>query len=88
MLLVVHGGSNTAIVRDRTGRPVVLLSGPRPEALTSAILTGLRDLAAAVLTTGETERLEHCLAALRRGDLIKQSRLEIEGVVLTLYGEV
>ncbi|MFC6595189.1 hypothetical protein [Kitasatospora paranensis] len=84
----MHGGSNTAIVRDRTGRPVVLLSGPRPEALTSAILIGLRDLAAAVLTTGETERLERCLAALRRGDLIKRSRMEVEGVVLTLYGEV
>lgn len=87
-MLVVHGGSTTAIVRDRTGQPVVLLSGPHPGALTSAILTSLRNLAAAVLTAGETERLEHCLAALRRGDLIKHSRMEVEGVVLTLYGEV
>ncbi|MFD9130716.1 hypothetical protein [Kitasatospora sp. NPDC059571] len=87
-MLVVHGGSNTAIVRDRTGRPVVLLSGERPEALTSGIQAGLRDLAAAVLTPGETERLERWLAGLRRGDRVDRSRLEVEGVVLTLYGEV
>ncbi|GAA0676521.1 hypothetical protein GCM10010193_32090 [Kitasatospora atroaurantiaca] len=86
-MLVVHGGSNTVVVRDQTGRPVVMLSGERPEALTSAILAGLLDLAAAVLTAGELERLERRLAALRNGGTVKSTRLEIEGVVLTLYGD-
>ncbi|WP_354644626.1 hypothetical protein [Kitasatospora camelliae] len=86
-MLVVHGGSNTVVVRDRSGRPVVVLSGERPEALTSAILTGLLDLAAAVLTPGEMARLERRLADLRRGDLVHRTRMEIDGVEVTLYGE-
>jgi hypothetical protein len=85
-VLVVHGGSHTVIVRDPTGLPVVLLSGEQPAALTSARLTGLLDLAAAVLTARETEHLERCLAALRRGELIKSTRMELEGVIFTLYG--
>ncbi|GAA2739906.1 MULTISPECIES: hypothetical protein [Kitasatospora] len=84
-MLVVHGGSNTAVVRDRTGHPVVLLSGPRPEHLTSAILTTLLDLAAAVLTPGETERLARCLTALRHGETVPRSRLELNGESFTLY---
>jgi hypothetical protein len=76
-VLVVHGGSNTVIARHRTGHPVVLLSGEQPAALTSARLTGLLDLAAAVLTARETELLEHGLAALRRGELTKSTRVEL-----------
>lgn len=86
-MLVVHGGSKTVIARNWTGQPVVLLSGDQPEHLSPAGLTGLLDLAAAVLTPGEMERLERCLAALRRGETVRSTRLELAGVVLTLYGD-
>ncbi|MFF3876192.1 hypothetical protein [Streptomyces sp. NPDC001978] len=84
-MLVVHGASATAVVRDRTGEPVVLLSGELPESLTPSSLNDLMNLAAAVLDTEELELFGKCLAALRCGEKLHERRIEVSGAVLTVY---
>ncbi|MFG2661678.1 hypothetical protein [Streptomyces sp. NPDC048425] len=86
-MLVVHGAFATAVVRDRTGEPVVLLSGELPEALTPASLDDLMNLAAAVLDTQELELFRKCLAALRYGEKLQERRIEVNGAVLMVYRE-
>ncbi|RFC77443.1 hypothetical protein [Streptomyces sp. AcE210] len=84
-MLVVHGVSATAVVRDRTGEPVVLLSGELPEALTPAALDELLNLAAAVLDAEELRLFRSCLSALRCGEKLDERRIEMDGAVLTVY---
>ncbi|MER5176978.1 hypothetical protein ABT009_01115 [Streptomyces sp. NPDC002896] len=84
-MLVVPGASATAVVRDRTGEPVVLLSGELPSALTQSGLDELLNLAAAVLSTEELELFRKCLAALRCGEKLEERRIEVSGAVLTIY---
>ncbi|MFE6757063.1 hypothetical protein ACFVDQ_26215 [Streptomyces sp. NPDC057684] len=84
-MLVVHGASATAVVRDRTGEPVVLLSGELPEALTPAALDGLLNLAAAVLDAEELRLFRSCLSALHCGEKLEERRIEVGGAVLTVY---
>ncbi|MGW1803215.1 hypothetical protein ACWCQN_47325 [Streptomyces sp. NPDC001984] len=84
-MLVVHGVFATAVVRDGTGEPVVLLSGELPEALTPSSLNDLMNLAAAVLDTGELDLFYTCLAALRCGEKLEERRIWVDGAVLTIY---
>lgn len=84
-MLVVHGASATAVVRDRTGEPVVLLSGELPEALTPSSLDALLNLAAAVLDTEELDLFRTCLTALHCGEKLQERRIEVSGAVLTVY---
>ncbi|MEZ0065214.1 hypothetical protein ABIA32_001202 [Streptacidiphilus sp. MAP12-20] len=84
-MLVVQGGPTTAVVRGRTGESVVLLSGELPAELTDEALEGVLDLAAAVLDTAEMLLFRRCLDALRRGDLSRTRRVEIDGAVLTVH---
>ncbi|WP_431947247.1 hypothetical protein [Actinacidiphila sp. bgisy167] len=84
-VLVVHGATATAVVRHRSGEPVVMLSGELPEVLTPAALDELLNLAAAVLTSEETALFRRCLTALRCGEKLREHRIEIEGAVLTVY---
>jgi len=86
-VLVVHGGSTTAVIRGRTGESVVLLSGELPEVLTDAAIGELVDLAAALLTDEEIQLFRRCLDAVRQGETIKRRRIEIDGAVLTVYAE-
>jgi hypothetical protein len=64
---------------------VVLLSGELPAELTDEALEGVLDLAAAVLNTAEMLLFRRCLDALRRGDLSRTRRVEIDGAVLTVH---
>ncbi|MGW1886512.1 hypothetical protein [Streptomyces sp. NPDC001970] len=84
-MLVVPGALATAVVRDRTGEQVVLLSGELPSALTPSGVNELLNLAAAVLDTEELELFRSCLAALRCGEKLQESRIEVSGAVLTIY---
>ena len=84
-MLVVRGVFATAVVRDRTGEPVVLLSGELPEALTPSSLKDLLNLAAAVLDTDELDLFYKCLAALRCGEKLEERRIWVDGAVLTIY---
>jgi hypothetical protein len=84
-VLVVHGGPKTVVVRDRTGRPVVLLSGEPPETLGATELVGLLDLAAAVLTAREMACLADHLTALRQGAGAPIARLQLDGLSFALY---
>lgn len=84
-MLVVHGGPTTAVVRGRTGEPVVLLSGELPEILTPSRLHALLNLAAAVLTHDEIELFRRCLDALTCGEKLDERRIEISGATLTIY---
>ncbi|WP_329567376.1 hypothetical protein [Streptomyces sp. NBC_01361] len=84
-MLVVHGVFATAVVRDRTGEPVVLLSGELPEALTPAALDELLNLAAAVLDAEELRLFRGCLSALRCGEKLDERRIEVSGAALTVY---
>ncbi|RNL71261.1 hypothetical protein [Streptomyces sp. I6] len=84
-MLVVPGALATAVVRDRTGEPVVLLSGELPSALTPSGVDELLNLAAAVLEAEELELFRRCLAALRRGGKLRETRIEVSGAVLTIY---
>jgi hypothetical protein len=83
--LVVHGGPTTAVVRGHTGESVVLLSGELPAELTDENLTGVLDLAAAMLDGEEMELFRRCLEELRAGDTSRTRRVEIDGAVLTVY---
>ena len=83
-MLVVQGGSTTAVVRGQTGESVVLLSGELPAELTDESLRQVLDLAAAVLDQAEMHLFERCLDALRRGDTSRNRRIEIDGAVLTV----
>ncbi|MFE2736613.1 hypothetical protein ACFRU3_44550 [Streptomyces sp. NPDC056910] len=84
-MLVVRGVSATAVVRGRTGEPVVLLSGELPEALTPAALDELLNLAAAVLDAEELRLFRSCLSALHCGEKLDERRIEVGGAVLTVY---
>jgi hypothetical protein len=84
-VLVVHGGPTTAVVRGHTGESVVLLSGELPAELTDENLTGVLDLAAAMLDGEEMELFRRCLEELRAGDTSRTRRVEIDGAVLTVY---
>lgn len=84
-MLVVHGVFATAVVRDRTGEPVVLLSGELPEMFTPSSLNDLMNLAAAVLNTDELDLFYKCLAALRCGEKLSERRIWVNGAVLTIY---
>ncbi|GGJ66624.1 hypothetical protein GCM10010121_091570 [Streptomyces brasiliensis] len=84
-VLVVHGVSATAVVRDRTGEPVLLLSGELPEALTPSSLDELLNLAAAVLDAEELQLFRTCLSALSCGEKLEERRIEVSGAVLTVY---
>ncbi|MFD7441454.1 hypothetical protein [Streptomyces sp. NPDC059909] len=84
-MLVVPGASATAVVRDRTGEPVVLLSGELPSALTPSGVNELLNLAAAVLNAEELALFRSCLAALRCGERLEERRIEVGGAVLTIY---
>ncbi|MFD0116780.1 hypothetical protein ACFVZL_16495 [Streptomyces sp. NPDC058320] len=84
-MLVVHGASATAIVRDRTGEPVVLLSGELPETLTPTTLDELLSLAAAVLDTHELDLFRTCLTALHCEEQLHERRIEVSGAILTVY---
>ncbi|MEU1616020.1 hypothetical protein ACFZAU_05365 [Streptomyces sp. NPDC008238] len=84
-MLVVQGATATAVVRHRTGEPVVLLSGELPAVLTPAALNELLNLAAAVLTAEETALFRSCLTALRCGEKLQERRIEVSGAVLTVY---
>ena len=84
-MLVVHGGSTTAIVRSRSGEPVVLLSGELPYVLTTTALKELVNLASAILTDEEMELFRRCLASLRCGEKLQERRIEVSGAVLTIY---
>jgi hypothetical protein len=83
-VLVVHGGTTTAVVRGRTGESVVLLSGELPDVLTDASVAELLDLAAAVLGGEEMQLFRRCLATLRRGEGPAPRRIEVDGAVLTV----
>lgn len=84
-MLVVHGGPTTAVVRGRTGEPVVLLSGELPEVLTASGLDTLLNLAAAVLTSEEIQLFRRCLNALTCGEKLDERRVEVSGATLTIY---
>ncbi|MDX2650322.1 hypothetical protein OG937_16955 [Streptomyces sp. NBC_00510] len=84
-MLVVQGATATAVVRHRTGEPVVLLSGELPAVLTPAALNELLNLAAAVLTAEEMTLFRSCLTALRCGEKLQERRIEVSGAVLTVY---
>lgn len=84
-MLFVHGGPTTAVVRGSTGESVVLLSGELPDILTEAALAELLDLAAAVLSEQELKLFRRCLDALARGEGGTPRRIELDGVVLTVY---
>lgn len=84
-MLVVHGGPTTAVVRGRTGEPVVLLSGELPEFLTPSRRLALLNLAAAVLTHEETQLFRRCLEALTYGEKLDERRIEVSGAILTIY---
>ncbi|MEU6709265.1 hypothetical protein [Streptomyces wuyuanensis] len=84
-MLVVPRASATAVVRDRTGEPVVLLSGELPSALTPSGVQELLNLASAVLETEELELFRRCLSALRCGEKLQETRIEVSGAVLTIY---
>ncbi|GAX48638.1 hypothetical protein SO3561_00118 [Streptomyces olivochromogenes] len=84
-MLFVHGGPTTAVVRGSTGESVVLLSGELPEILTEGALTELLDLAAAVLDEEELKLFRRCLDALVRGEGGTPRRIELDGVVLSVY---
>ncbi|MEU4134482.1 hypothetical protein [Streptomyces wuyuanensis] len=84
-MLVVPGAPATAVVRDRTGEPVVLLSGELPSALTPSGVNELLNLASAVLETEELELFRRCLSALRCGEKLRETRIEVSGAVLTIY---
>ncbi|SNT60573.1 hypothetical protein SAMN05216252_16811 [Actinacidiphila glaucinigra] len=84
-VLVVQGATATAVVRHRTGEPVVLLSGELPAVLTTAALNELLNLAAAVLTAEEMALFRSCLTALRCGEKLQERRIEVSGAVLTVY---
>jgi hypothetical protein len=64
---------------------VVLLSGELPVELTDDALRDVLDLAAAVLDGEEMLLFIRCLDALRRGDISRTRRVEIDGAVLTVY---
>ena len=83
--MVVHGGPTTAVVRGHTGESVVLLSGELPAELTDENLTGVLDLAAAMLDGAEMELFRRCLEELRAGDTSRTRSVEIDGAVLTVY---
>ncbi|QUW84660.1 hypothetical protein SMIR_03530 [Streptomyces mirabilis] len=83
--MFVHGGPATAVVRGSTGESVVLLSGELPDILTEGALTELLDLAAAVLDEEELKLFQRCLDALVRGEGGTPRRIELDGVVLTVY---
>jgi hypothetical protein len=84
-VLVVHGGSTTAVVRGQTGESVVLLSGELPADLSDDGLKQVLDLAAAILDQEEMGLFERCLGALREGEASGNRRIEIDGAVLTVY---
>lgn len=84
-MLVVRGGPTTAVVRRQTGESVVLLSGELPAELTDENLKLVLDLATAVLDEAELQLFERCLDALRRGDTLRNQRIEIDGAVLTVF---
>jgi len=84
-VLVVHGGPTTAVVRGRTGEPVVLLSGELPEVLTASGLDALLNLAAAVLTHDEIQLFRRCLDALTCGEKLDERRIDVSGATLTIY---
>lgn len=84
-MLVVQGGPTTAVVRGHTGESVVLLSGELPAELTDESLTGVLDLAAAVLDDAEMQLFRRCLDELRAGDTSRTRRVEVDGAVLTVY---
>ncbi|MCL2732738.1 MAG: hypothetical protein FWE15_22285 [Actinomycetia bacterium] len=81
----MHGGPTTAVVRGRTGEPVVLLSGELPEVLTTSSLDALLNLAAAVLTHDEIQLFRRCLNALTCGEKLDERRIEVSGATLTIY---
>jgi hypothetical protein len=83
-VLVVQGGSTTAVVRGHSGESVVLLSGELPAELSDENLKQVLDLAAAVLDQTEMRLFERCLAALGRGETPANRRIEIDGAVLTV----
>jgi hypothetical protein len=72
-------------VRGQTGESVVLLSGELPAELTDENLKQVLDLATAVLDEAELQLFDRCLAALRRGDTLRNRRIEIDGAVLTVF---
>lgn len=84
-MLVVQGVSATAVVRGRTGEPVILFSGELPADLTPSSVNDLLNLAAALLNTEELELFRSCLVALRRGGKPQERRIEVSGAVLTVY---
>ncbi|MFI1472462.1 hypothetical protein, partial [Streptomyces wuyuanensis] len=84
-VLVVPRAPATAVVRDRTGEPVVLLSGELPSALTPSGVNELLNLASAVLEAEELELFRRCLSALRCGEKLRETRIEVSGAVLTIY---
>ena len=84
-MLVVRGGPTTAVVRGQTGESVVLLSGELPAELTDENLRQVLNLATAVLDQTELRLFERCLEALRRGDTLRDRRIEIDGAVLTIF---
>jgi hypothetical protein len=53
--------------------------------LTDESLTGVLDLAAAVLDAEEMRLFRRCLDALRAGDTSGTRRVEIDGAVLTVH---
>jgi hypothetical protein len=75
------------VVRGRSGESVVLLSGELPAELTEAALEQVLDLAAAVLDREEMILFRRCLDALRRGDITRTRRIEVDGAVLTVYSD-
>ena len=64
---------------------MVLLSGELPVELTDENLTGVLDLAAAVLDEAEMRLFRRCLEELRAGDTSRTRRVEVDGAVLTVY---
>ncbi|WP_236653234.1 hypothetical protein [Streptacidiphilus melanogenes] len=86
-MLVVQGGPTTAVVRGRTGESVILLSGELPAELTEDALGPVLDVASAVLDGEEMILFRRCLDALRRGDISRTRRIEIDGAVLTVYSD-
>ena len=86
-MLVVQGGPTTAVVRGRSGESVVLLSGELPADLREAALHQVLDLAAAVLDREEMILFRRCLDTLRRGDITRTRRIEIDGAVLTVWSD-
>lgn len=84
-VLVVQGGPHTAVVRGRTGEPVVLLAGDLPGTLTPARTDALLGLASAVLTDEEMTLLRRCVTTLRRGGEHPTRRIEVDGTVLTVH---